>query len=103
MWIKRFKESGVSGLADRPRSGKPSTYISEQAGGATFLANLHTPDRPFAAWMLDRLVADLGEERGSPMKRSLIGVVALDGAHAGINAVGIQQFDQRQSGIGHNE
>ena len=31
MWIKRFKRSGVTGLADCPRSGKPSTYIPEQA------------------------------------------------------------------------
>jgi|SRR5579883_1133052 len=29
-WLKRFNQDGVSGLNDRPRPGKPCTYLSKQ-------------------------------------------------------------------------
>lgn len=78
-WIKRFNESGVEGLADRPRSGKPPTYTPEQVGEviATSLTSPRTLDLPFASWTLDRLSAYLHEEKGIPIKRSRVGEVLV--------------------------
>lgn len=76
-WIKRFNESGLAGLADLPRSGKPPTYTAEQVGEvvAASLTNPRSLDLPFASWTLDRLEAYLGEEKGIPIKRSRIGEI----------------------------
>ncbi len=73
-WIKRFNESGLAGLADLPRSGKPPTYMKEQVGDV-IAAALTKPQElglPFAAWTLDRLEAYLNEEKGISIKRSRI-------------------------------
>src|SRR5262245_51413898 len=32
VWIKRFDEHGLSGLADVPHRGRPATYTREQVG-----------------------------------------------------------------------
>ena len=77
MWLHRFNQEGVAGLADRPRAGRPPTYTPEQVGEVV-AASLTDPRElglPFGAWTLDRLTAYLNEERGIPIKRSRIGEV----------------------------
>jgi transposase len=71
-WVRRFNAEGVRGLADRPRSGRPVTYSTEQV--AQVLATAVTdPKRlglPFGCWTLDRLTTYLHErpaEAGGPL------------------------------------
>ena len=75
MWLHRFNQAGVDGLADRPRDGRPPTYTAEQVGEviATRLTDPAELDLPFGAWTLDRLTAYLNEARDLPIKRSWIG------------------------------
>jgi transposase len=75
VWIKRFNERGVAGLADRPRSGCPPTYGPEVVGAVVAVALTDPKDLglPFASWTLDRLAAYLREEKGVGMKRARIG------------------------------
>ncbi|MGI8554057.1 MAG: helix-turn-helix domain-containing protein, partial [Dehalococcoidia bacterium] len=74
LWIKRFNEDGLDGLADKPRAGRPATYSPEQVGVviATALTAPQTLGLPFGAWTLDRLVVYLGEQQDLPIKRSRI-------------------------------
>ncbi len=75
LWLKRFNQEGLAGLADRPRSGAPPTYSPEQVGEvlAASLTNPSALGLPFGCWTLDRLEAYLNEERDLPIKRSRIG------------------------------
>jgi transposase len=59
LWIKRFNEEGVAGLADKPRSGAPPTYSPEQVGEviAAALTNPADLGLPFGCWTRDRLHA----------------------------------------------
>jgi transposase len=71
-WLKRFDAEGLTGLEDRPRSGRPVTYTPEQIGQAvaTAATNPTTLGLPFGAWTLDRLVVYLHErpsEAGGPL------------------------------------
>lgn len=79
VWIKRFNADGLSGLRDKPRSGRPATYTSEQVGEviAASLTNPASLGLPFASWTLDRLVAYLSEQRGIAMKRSRISEILI--------------------------
>src|SRR5262249_42549063 len=79
LWLHRFEERGVVGLADRGRSGRPRTYPSEQVSEivATALTRPKTLGLPFASWTLDRLVAYLAEQKGITMKRSRLGELLL--------------------------
>ncbi len=79
LWVKRFNASGLAGLADRPRTGRPLTYPAEQAGDVVVAALTKPTDLglPFASWTLDRLVTYLAEQRGIGMKRSRIGELLL--------------------------
>jgi len=73
-WLKRFNVTGLDGLRDAPRAGRPATYTAEQVG-AVIVAALTNPQRlglPFGCWTLDRLEAYLNEEQGLPIKRSRI-------------------------------
>jgi transposase len=75
LWLRRFSEQGLAGLADAPRAGRPRTYTPAQVGEVVGLA-LSDPDEldlPFGCWTLDRLAAYLGEVKGIPIKRSRIG------------------------------
>ena len=59
LWVKRFNRGGLDGLQDRPRAGRPPTYLAEQAGDVV-VAALTKPTElglPFASWTLDRLAA----------------------------------------------
>ena len=76
-WIERFNALGLDGLADAARTGRPPTYTPEQVGEVV-AASLTAPQAlglPFASRTLGRLEADLGAERGIPIKRSRIGEI----------------------------
>ena len=76
-WLERFNASGVAGLADAPRSGRPVTYTAEEVG-ELIAASLTAPQElglPFASWTLDRLAAYLHEHKGIALKRSRIGEI----------------------------
>lgn len=74
-WITRFNASGLLGLEDSPRSGRPSTYSSDEVAQvvALSLTDPQTLDLPFASWTLDRMVASLNDVKGISIKRSRIG------------------------------
>ena len=57
-WVTRFNAAGMTGLADKPRSGRPATYSREEIGVvvATALTDPKELDLPFGSWTLDRLV-----------------------------------------------
>lgn len=73
-WLKRFNATGVAGLADEPRSGRPATYTPTQVADviATALTNPEDLKLPFASWTLDRLEQYLNDERQLAIKRSRI-------------------------------
>lgn len=78
-WLRRFNASGVRGLRDKPRPGKPPLYTPEQVA-EVITAALTPPkelDLPFGAWTLDRLAAYLDEVKGIPIKRSRIDEILL--------------------------
>ena len=79
LWLRRFNEHGLTGLADAPRSGRPSTYPAEQVSEliAAVLAKPEALALPFANWTLDRLVAYLGEQKEIAMKRSRVDEILL--------------------------
>jgi transposase len=79
LWIKRFNATGLAGLRDEPRSGRPATYTSEEIGEviATSLTNPKSLGLPFASWTLDRLEAYLNEHKGIPIKRSRIDEILI--------------------------
>jgi transposase len=72
IWLKRFNATGLEGLEDRPRPGRPATYPSDEVG-QVLAAALTKPEAlglPFACWTLDRLTAYLHErapEAGGPL------------------------------------
>ena len=72
--IRRFNAEGLEALKDRPRSGRRPTDTAEQTATviATALTKPETRGLPFVAWTLDRLAADLHEEKGIAMQRSRI-------------------------------
>jgi transposase len=78
-WLKRFNAEGLTGLHDRPRSGRSATYQPEEVGEviATALTNPRSLELPFASWTLDRLEAYLNEVKGIGMKRSRIDEILL--------------------------
>jgi len=79
LWIKRFNASGMAGLKDEPRSGRPATYTPEQVGEviAASLTNPASLGLPFGSWTLDRLEAYLNEQKGLPIKRSRIDEILI--------------------------
>src|SRR5512135_3204243 len=79
-WIHRFNDQGLSGLDDRPRSGRPHTYTAEQRAEviATALTDPKRLALPFGCWTLDRLQASLNEQKGIPIKRSRIDEILLE-------------------------
>jgi transposase len=74
LWVHRFNDTGLAGLQDQPRKGRPPTYTREQVGVvvATALTDPQTLGLSFASWTLDRLGAYLAEHQGITMKRSRI-------------------------------
>lgn len=78
-WLKRFNVSGLEGLHDLPRPGKPPTYTPQQHSEvvATAMRNPQELDLPFASWTLDRLQIYLQEHKGIGIKRSRIDELLL--------------------------
>ncbi len=79
LWLKRFNATGLAGLEDRHRRGRPPTYSREQVGEvvATALTDPQTLGLPFASWTLDRLQAYLNEVKQIPIKRNRIDELLL--------------------------
>ncbi len=73
-WLKRFDREGLDGLSDLARSGRPTTYTTEQVAEviATALSDPQQLGQPFACWTLDRLEIYLNEEKRISIKRSRI-------------------------------
>jgi transposase len=56
-WVRRFNEEGVTGLADKPKAGRPPTHDQKVRSELISLA-LQKPDTlgyPFKLWTLARL------------------------------------------------
>jgi transposase len=79
LWLHRFEEHGLTGLADKPRGGRPPTYTREQVGTivATTLTDPQALGQTYSSWTLDRLVAYLAEQHGITMKRSRLDELLL--------------------------
>jgi transposase len=71
-WLKRFNAEGLAGLADRPRSGRPTTYTPEQVGVmvATALTKPADLGQAFGCWTIQRLARYLHEDQGMGIKPS---------------------------------
>lgn len=78
-WLKRFNMASVAGLADQPRSGRPTTYTADERAEvvSTALTDPQILKLPFASWTLDRLAAYLNEQRHIAIKRSRIDEILL--------------------------
>jgi transposase len=74
VWIKRFNDHGMAGLADAPHRGRPATYTREQVGlvVATALTDPQKLGQAFACWTFVRLAIYLRETHGVTMSRSRI-------------------------------
>lgn len=71
-WLKRFNAEGLSGLRDRPRSGRPTTYTPEQVG-EMIAAALTAPQQvgqSFGSWTFQRLACYLNEHKGIGIQTS---------------------------------
>src|SRR5258707_5331281 len=74
VWIKRFNERGMAGLADAAHRGRPATYTREQVGlvVATALTDPQELGQAFACWTFERLAVYMQETHGLAMSRSRI-------------------------------
>ena len=73
--INRFNAEGLSGLKNKPRQGRPSTYTEEEKGQMMAVARTH-PDQlglPFGHWTLDRLVIYLHQTYQIGVSRAQLG------------------------------
>jgi transposase len=76
-WIERFNQTGLEGLDDAPRSGRPRTYDARVDSQVIAKARGLPPKPPDAEvpptghWTLDRLQAELAKD-GLAIKRSQI-------------------------------
>lgn len=73
-WIERFREAGIEGLHDHPRTGAPCHFTPEQKA-EVIAAALQNPQKlglPFARWTHDRLTAYIHEVKHIPISRTRI-------------------------------
>jgi transposase len=77
--LKRFNAQGLSALDEAPRSGRPTTYTSEEVSIViqTALSKPQELGEDYAMWTLDRLVEHLQRVRGIHMKRSRISEIFI--------------------------
>ncbi len=77
--IKRFNAESLASLADKARSGRPSTYTSEERSivVATALTDPQTLGQSFGSWTLDRLERYLNDVKQIAIKRSRIDDILL--------------------------
>lgn len=73
-WVKRFNVSGIEGLKDKPRSGRPRTHDESVRGGLIDLAlqKPRTLGYPFELWTLERLQQAFEERKGVHLSDSTI-------------------------------
>lgn len=73
-WVKRFNAEGISGLADRPRSGRPVTHPEETRGKVVDLATQkpRSLGYPFELWTLTRLQRALKERHAIEVQPATI-------------------------------
>ena len=66
VWTRRFLESGVAGLTDRPKSGRPRTYGKEVDTEVIKVAAARPKDLglPFTTWSLPKLQEYLSKQPG---------------------------------------
>jgi transposase len=78
-WLQRFNGSGLAGLAEKARPGRPPRYTPVQVSEviAVSLTNPRELGLPFASWTLDRLQAYLNGVKGIAMKRTRIDELLL--------------------------
>ena len=70
--VKRFNESGLAGLADAPRSGRPAEYSQEARGQIIAAARTHPQEVGVKVghWTLDRLVEYVNQQLGLGISRA---------------------------------
>ncbi|RME57967.1 helix-turn-helix domain-containing protein, partial [Candidatus Parcubacteria bacterium] len=73
-WVKRFNEEGLTGLDDRPRSGRPPVHDESVRSRLINLAlqKPRTLGYPFALWTLERLQRAFEEREGIHLSDSTI-------------------------------
>jgi transposase len=66
IWTKRFLKSGIAGLADRPKSGRPRIYSKEVDTEVIKAAAARPKDLglPFTTWSLPKLQEYLSAQPG---------------------------------------
>lgn len=87
--LDRFEEEGLSGLKDRPRSGRPVEYDEHERGQiiATARTHPHALDLAFGYWSLDRLVEYVNVELGIAIGRSQL--------HRVLQAEGLRWYQEK--------
>lgn len=78
-WIVRFNNEGLPGLKDRPRTGRPAIYSSQQVSTiiATALSKPADLGLPFGCWTLDRMVDYLHQTHQIGIQRSRLDELLL--------------------------
>jgi transposase len=66
VWVKRFLESGIAGLSDRPRAGRPRRYDDEITTKIIKVAAARPKDLglKFTTWSLPKLQEYLRQQSG---------------------------------------
>ena len=66
IWTKRFLESGIAGLSDKPKSGRPRTYGLDVDTEVNKAAAARPKDLglPFTTWSLPKLQEYLSKQPG---------------------------------------
>lgn len=74
IWVKRFNEAGVDGLADKPKSGRPCIHSEEVRSQLIALAlqKPRTLGYPFELWTLERLQTAFRERHETHLSDSTI-------------------------------
>ena len=76
-WVKRYNATGLAGLDDAPRTGRPPTYAEGEQSRVVAKARSVSPKPtgedvpPTCHWTLDRLQEELAKD-GVPIRRSQI-------------------------------
>jgi transposase len=73
-WFKRFREQGLAGLEDAPRSGAPPRYTPETKARVIALARTRPSELglPYSSWTFERLATYLHEHLGLQLKKTRI-------------------------------
>jgi transposase len=66
IWVKRFREAGLAGLSDRPKSGRPRLYSNDVTTEVVKVAAARPKDLglKFTTWSLPKLQEYLRQQPG---------------------------------------